>query len=137
MASKKWDPLVARFRALLAVLRALVPVKDKLPEDSFDEAATALDEMTYTFPDEIYSDLTDEVSAVSEADAESVAGTGTVASLQTGMPLDVAVKTLTSQIETLNKQVDALAATDDGEDDEEGEGESAEGGSETSAPDEP
>ena len=43
MANKKWASLIERFRTLLTVLRALVRVKDQLPEGWFEEAASALD----------------------------------------------------------------------------------------------
>ena len=116
MANKKWASLIERFRTLLTVLRALVRVKDQLPEGWFEEAASALDDLVYSYPDKVSGELNDELEAVNEADAESVAGTGAVAQLQPGMPLDVAVNQLATQIKVLTKQVEALVASDDDDD---------------------
>ncbi len=131
MASTKWHPLRDRFRALLGVLRWAASVKDQLPEDSFDDAVSALDDIVYSYPDEIFSELNDELEAVNEADAESIAGTGPITPLQTGMPIPVAMKQLASQIEALTKQVEALAASD--EDSDEDEDEDGEGGEDEDA----
>ncbi|MBP3954560.1 HEAT repeat domain-containing protein [Gemmata sp. G18] len=130
MASKKWLPLRDRFRALLSVMRAFVRVKDQLPEDGFDDAFSELDDLVYNFPDEIFTELNDELAAVGESDAES--NTGPVAPLIPGVPFDRQIQGLRMQIERLGEAVDELSNNDEDED----EDESDESGG-TGAPEEP
>ncbi len=130
MASKKWLPLRDRFRALLSVMRAFVRVKDQLPEDGFDDAFSELDDLVYNFPDEIFTELNDELAAVGESDAES--NTGPVAPLIPGVPFDRQIQGLRMQIERLGEAVEELSNNDEDEDEDE-----SDESEETSAPEEP
>ena len=117
MASAKWNPLLDRFRALLAEFRAFVRVKDQLPEDTFDEASSAFDDFIFSFPDDVNDELNDELTAVQ--DAEAGADIGPATPLPAGVPFAIAIKQLTARIEALGKQVEQLSGSDDGEEVEE------------------
>ena len=140
MASQKWTPLIARLRNLLTVLRALAKHKEQVTEDRFDEAFSELDDMLYSFPDDVYEELYTELSAIGEAEnGAAVEATGTVAPLALGAALDATVKDFMAQIERLNDAVNKLSNSDEDEesgdeDDDDGEGDEEAGGDKPEEP---
>lgn len=143
MASAKWNPLRDRFRTLLSVLRAFAKAKEQITEDRYDEAHSALDDLVYQYPDEIFSELNDELEAVGEAEPGEVDATGPVTPVALGAGFATVFADYLKQVERLTESVEKLLEQDEGseddesEDDEDADQSSISNTAGTSGPDEP
>ncbi len=118
MASAKWNPLRDRYRALLTFLRAYARVKDQIPDDGYDDTFETLDNMLYQFPDEMFGDLNDEITAIGEAEGDAVTETGPAAPLPTGS-IPAAFQNFVALVEQLDQHVSELNDSGGGEEDDE------------------
>lgn len=127
MANKKWASLIERFRTLLTVLRAFAVHKERVTEDSFNDAYTNLHDVHYFYPDDVQHDLGEELKAIGDAeDAAAIQATGPVWPLPLDATLDATVQDLIARIERLAEAAEKLFE-DDGADEEDSEGDGAEG----------